>query len=468
MLLSITSTTPEATDLGFVLHKHPDRVRTQSVGLGTAHVFYPEASPQRCTATLLVEVDPISLSRRRKGAPTHNLEPYVNDRPYVASSILSGALRQVYGSALAGRCDARPELVDRAIDLDIELPAVPVRGGEPVLHRLFGPLGYEIDGSVIELDPQFPTWGDSSYVRLRLRGHTTVQRALQHLYVLLPVLDDRKHHWIGSDEVDKLLRRGESWLGDHPERELIARRYLRFGGLAREALTRLSENAEDIDAADEANDEAEAAAERPLSLNEQRMTAVTAAVLAAGGGAVVDLGCGEGRLLQALMRESSITKLVGVDVSIGSLERAERRLRLDQLSERRRQRISLLQGALTYTDDRLTGFDVACVVEVIEHIDAERLDVFARVLFGHLAPTTVIVTTPNVEYNVNFEGMAPGSLRHRDHRFEWTRAELREWAASVADRYGYTVRIDGIGPEDAATGCPTQMAVFRRGEGVIS
>lgn len=463
MLLSITSTTPDATDLGFVLHKHPDRVRTVEVGHGKAHVFYPEASPHRCTASLLVEIDPIALSRRRRGGPALNLEPYVNDRPYVASSILSGALRQVYGSALAGRCDARPELVVRPIDLEIELPVVPVRGGEAVLRRLFEPLGYTVECCALPLDTRFPTWGDSPYFRLRLRCRLAVQRALEHLYVLLPVLDDRKHHWIGSDEVDKLLRRGETWLGDHPEAELIARRYLRFGGLAREALTRLAESAEDADAVDEANDEAEAAVERPLSLNEQRMTAVVAEVIAAGAGKVVDLGCGEGRLLERLMSESSVTTLVGVDVSIGALERAERRLRLERLSERRRERITLLQGALTYTDQRLTGFDVACVVEVIEHLDLERLDVFGRVLFGHSAPATVIVTTPNREYNVNFEGIEPDRFRHRDHRFEWTRAEFREWAASVSDQYGYAVRLDGIGPHDPATGTPTQMAVFRRG-----
>ncbi len=463
MLLSITSTTPDATDLGYLLHKHPDRVRTVSVGHGTAHVFYPEATPDRCTATLLVEIDPVALSRRRKGAPAHNLEPYVNDRPYAASSILSGALRQVYGSALAGKCEPRPELVATPLDLEIELPVVPVRGGQDVLHRLFKPLGYEISAVPLPLDPQFPDWGDSRYLQLTLRARLTVQRALEHLFVLLPVLDDRKHYWIGSAEVDKLLRRGAAWLGDHPENELIARRYLRYGGLARQALARLAEEDDDSDAADEANDRAEAEVEKPLSLNEQRLQAVTTEVAAAGGGRVLDLGCGEGRLLQRLLAEPSVAHLVGVDVSIGALERAERRLRLDQMSQRRRERIELLQGALTYTDDRLTGFDVACVVEVVEHIDGERLDVFARVLFGHAGPTTVIMTTPNREYNVNFDGLDPNRLRHRDHRFEWTRAEFRSWAESVGQEYGYSVRFDGIGPDDPATGTPTQMAVFRRG-----
>ncbi len=92
MLVSITSTTLDATDLGYLLHKHPDRVRSVDVGFGRAHVFYPEASAERCTAALFVEIDPIRLTRRQKGGPARNLEPYVNDRPYAAPSLLSAAL----------------------------------------------------------------------------------------------------------------------------------------------------------------------------------------------------------------------------------------------------------------------------------------------------------------------------------------------------------------------------------------
>lgn len=241
MLVSITSTTPDATDLGYLLHKHPDRVRTVELGFGTAHVFYPEATPERCTATLLVEVDPIGLSRGRKGRPPANLEPYVNDRPYATSSLLSVALGKLFGTAMSGVCENRPELVEARLDLEINLPVLSAQGGDAAVRRLLEPLGYEVATTTIPLDDTFEAWGDSRYVSARLTGRQTVRSALEHLYVLIPVLDGRKHYWVGEAEIDKLLRKGSDWLADHPESEFIARRYLRFGGLAREALARLSD-----------------------------------------------------------------------------------------------------------------------------------------------------------------------------------------------------------------------------------
>ncbi|WP_420626970.1 3' terminal RNA ribose 2'-O-methyltransferase Hen1 [Candidatus Poriferisodalis sp.] len=462
MLVSITSTTPDATDLGFLLHKHPDRVRSVDVGFGRAHVFYPEATSQRCTATLFVEIDPIALSRRQGGRQSRLLEPYVNDRPYVASSMLSVALGRLYRTALSGTCDARPELVSERLDLEVDLPVLPLRGDEDLLRRLFEPLGYQVESAPIPLDEQFGAWGDSVYCSVRLSGRHTVRSTLEHLYVLLGVLDDRKHYWIGENEIDKLLRRGGDWLPSHPESELISRRFLRYGRFAREALARLAESGEDTDSLDERSDEVEQAAERRISLGEQRHESVLEAVRALGGGKVVDLGCGEGRLLQRLVTEPSVTEVLGVDVSVGALEQAERRLGLDEMSERRRERINLLQGALTYSDDRLRGYDIATVVEVIEHVDSERLGMLAEVVFGHAAPAAVVLTTPNREYNTNFEHLSSAGFRHRDHRFEWTRDEFAAWAHGIEDRFGYSVEISGIGPGDPVCGPPTQMAVFSR------
>ncbi|MCY4516573.1 MAG: 3' terminal RNA ribose 2'-O-methyltransferase Hen1 [Acidimicrobiaceae bacterium] len=462
MLVSLTSTTPDATDLGFLLHKHPDRVRSVDVGFGQAHVFYPEATAQRCTATLFVEVDPVALARGRNRPQSAGLEPYVNDRPYAASSMLSVALARLFRTAMSGTCDARPELVEQSLDLEVDLPVVPVRGGEHVLRRLFEPLGYAVEAVPIALDAQFTSWGASPYFAVRLSGRHTVRRALEHLYVLLPVLDDRKHYWIGQEEIDKLLRRGGDWVGSHPEAKMISRRYLRFGGFAREALSRLAEPDEHGDAAVEHHDGLEQTLERPLKLSEQRLDAVTEAVRALGGGRVVDLGCGEGRLLERLVAEPAVTDVLGIDVSIAALQRAQRRLGLDELSERRRERIALQQGALTYADPSVCGFDVATMVEVIEHVDAERLDVLAEVVFGHAAPTAVVLTTPNREYNANFEHLSPNGLRHGDHRFEWNREEFAEWAGGILDQFGYRFEISGIGPQDPVCGTPTQMAIFRR------
>lgn len=465
MLLSISTTHQPATDLGYLLHKHPDNVRTVAFPFGEGHVFFPVAGEDRCTATLLLEIDPVGLVRRKgKANDAFALASYVNDRPYVASSFTSVVLAKMFGTAMSGRCDNRPELAATAIPVEVEIPVLPTAGGEEILRRCFEPLGYDVACATIELDGRFPDWGNSRYLAVTLRGTQRVADLLSHLYVLLPVLDNDKHYWVGDDEVDKLLAKGEPWLSAHPDRELIVHRYLRHRRpLTADALTRLAdEDAPEAESTDEDLDQEEAVVEARLSLNDQRMGTVLAAIKASGARRVLDLGCGEGRLLTALLKDPSFTEIVGVDVSHRSLERAARRLHLDEMSERQRQRITLLHSGLTYRDRRLEGYDAATLVEVVEHLDASRLDAFERTIFGHARPATVVVTTPNREYNVRFESLPAGELRHRDHRFEWTRAEFGAWASAVAERHGYEVRFLPIGDEDAELGPPTQMAVFIR------
>jgi 3' terminal RNA ribose 2'-O-methyltransferase Hen1 len=461
MLLTLTTTHRPATDLGYLLHKHPDRVQRLTLPFGHAHVLYPEAGEQRCTAALLVDVDPVGLVRRANGDT--GLRQYVNDRPYAASSLLSVALITAFRTAMAGRCDARPELAASAIALRAELPAVPCRGGEALARRIFEPLGYELEYEPLPLDERFPGWGEGRHARLALEGTVRLADLLGHIYVLVPVLDDDKHYWVDRDEVDKLLRRGEGWLAAHPERTLIADRYLKHRRhLARDVLARLSEPEEDVDAEQRERAAEEDRLEAGMSLRDQRLGAVVAAVRASGARSVLDLGCGGGRLLQRLLAEPRLERVVGVDVSVRALEQAEARLRLDRLPPARRDAVSLLQGALTYRDDRLRGFDAAALVEVIEHVEPPRLGAVEEALFGVAAPGTVILTTPNAEYNVRWPTLPAGRFRHRDHRFEWTRAELAAWAEGVAGRHGYRVRFVRIGPEDPEVGAPTQMAVFSR------
>ena len=466
MLLTITSTTPPATDLGHLLRKHPGRAHCFELSFGKAHVFYPEATDERCTGALLLDVDPVGLVRNRRGpaGEGRSLEQYVNDRPYVASSFLSVAIADVFGSALAGKSKERPELVDSPLPLQATISVLPCRGGEAFLRRLFEPLGYQVTARGYPLDTKFPDWGESAYFRVALEGKVTVRQLLTHLYVLIPVLDNDKHYWVGDDEIEKLLRHGEGWLSAHPERELITARYLKHRrSLVQDALARLvGEEIPDPDRTQAEHAQEEARVEEKISLNEQRLGAVMAALKNSGAKRVLDLGCGEGKLLQALLKEKQFERVVGMDVSYRALEIAQDRLQLDRLPARQKERVQLIHGSLMYRDKRLADFEAAAVVEVIEHLDPPRLAAFERVLFGWARPAAVVLTTPNAEYNVAWETLPAGKFRHKDHRFEWSRVEFQGWAQKVAERFGYSVRFLPVGPEDPVVGPPTQMGVFHR------
>lgn len=465
------------------MHKNPARPQSLEVASGTAYVLYPEATEEKCTVAVLLEVDPIALVRSGRGkgkaAEGFTLGQYVNDRPYAASSLLAVAVGKLFRTAMIGRCDARPELAARPVGLEIHVPALPCRGGAALAARLFEPLGWTVDARPVPLDPEIPEWGDSRYVELRLRGELRLAEALNHLYVLLPVLDDAKHYWVGPDEVDKLVRAGEGWLGAHPDRELISRRYLahrkRLTDWALEALDRLAEadgssvedSLEDEPVA-EVGDESPVAveADRPVSLATQRRTAVVEVLREVGARRVADLGCGEGVLVAKLLKDSSFTEVVATDVSARALTYAERRLHVDEMSDRQRERLRLFQSSVTYADARLAGLDAAVLMEVIEHVDPPRLPALAQAVFGAARPGSVVVTTPNSEYNVRFETLPAGKFRHPDHRFEWSRSEFQEWARSVAARYGYDVSFRAVGPDDPEVGPPTQLGLFRLKEAV--
>ena len=463
MLLTLSTQHPRAGELGFLFHKHPEKLQSFNSSFGKVHVFYPVNESDRCELALLLDVDPIGLVRKKgPGGNSGALDQYVNDRPYVASSFLSVAIAEVLGSALNGRSADRPDLVEEKFPFLVKLAALPCRGGEPLLRKLFEPLGYKVTTKRHPLDPKFPDWGESSYYEVELEGTTRLQDLLSHLYVLIPVLDDDKHYWVGKDEIEKLMRRGEGWLTQHPERETIVTRYLKYQKhLTSEALAQLLEDSSiDPDETELAHAREEEKVEEKISLNEQRLGAVLAAIKASGATRILDLGCGEGKLLRRLLNEKSLTEIVGMDVSHRGLEVAAERLHLDRMPEKQRNRLQLIHGSLSYRDARLAGFDAAAVVEVIEHLDPPRLHAFERVVFEFAKPKTVVITTPNSEYNVKFETLPEGKFRHKDHRFKWTREQFRSWAKGVAERFGYSVQFLPVGPEDATVGSPTQMAVF--------
>jgi len=470
MLLTLSTTHRPATDLGYLLHKNPATTHTVDLGFGQSHVVYAEATDERCTAALILDIDPVALVRGESA----RFDQYVNDRPYAASSFLSVAIGRVFGTAMSGRSKERQELADSEVPYEVRLPVLPCRGGEKILRALFEPLGYEVDAKQLPLDKKFPEWGESQYFDVTLKSTIKLKDLLKHLFVLIPVLDDDKHYYVGKDEVEKLLHKGQDWLESHPAKDEIVRRYLvRQKHLTRDALERLTIADDDPDPdAREAHDAAEEeATERPLSLHEIRLTTVLHAIRDAGSKSVIDLGCGEGKLLQMLLKEKQFERVVGMDVSHSSLNRAESRLRVDRLPPMVAKRLRLIHGSLVYRDQRLDGFDAAALVEVIEHLDVPRLAALERNVFEFAKPKLIVVTTPNREYNVLFKGlqgnvetdeMSPRTMRHRDHRFEWTRSEFEAWGNKVAEGFGYAVTFEPIGPVDDTHGAPSQMATFRR------
>ena len=457
MLLTINYTGNNTQDLGYLLHKNPARPQEFALSYGRAYVFYPEVSDTSTTIALLLDIDPLDLARGKLGSTAGGLFDYVNDRPYVCSSFMSTAIAKVFGTAMSGRSKEKPELADTPLNLTAKVYMLSVPN-ETVIAEIFEPLGYTVAVETFLKDDKFSDWGTSNYVNLTIRGSVRVQDLLNHLYTLIPVFDTKKHYYVANDEIEKLLSHGEGWLKEHPKCKYITSRFLnRHRSLVNRALSQLVDETEP-------DEEKASPEEKKPHLNETRLDSVVNEVIACGAGTVIDMGCGEGNLTRLLLKRKEITKVAAFDVSFVALERAKEKLKIDRLHDTIKSKLSLFQSSLTYRDKRFEGFDCACVIEVIEHLDESRLTAFEQVLFGFSQPKTVIITTPNFEYNAKYENMEEGNLRHGDHRFEWNRRQFSNWTKTVADKYGYQVEIKGIGDNDEVVGAPTQMGVFTQCE----
>lgn len=462
MLLTITYEGHNTQDLGYLLHKNPDRAQQFELSYGKAYVFYPEVSDEKTTAALLIDIDPLDLARGKVGSKDGGLFDYVNDRPYASTSFMSTAISCVFSTAMKGKCDKRQELADTPLNLTARLYALKDNGNADLAERLFVPMGYNVSYERTTLDDKFPDWGESPYINLTINGMVRLSELLNHIYVLIPVFDKQKHYYMREDEIQKLIDHGEGWLADHPCKETITHRYFAASkAYAHKALEMLVSNPEETEVETEDDvPEEQTAREKRVPLNTQRMEAVKKTVLASGSTSVIDLGCGECRLTSMLLKEQQIKRITACDVSISVLEKASQRLHLDKMSSYLKNKLTLIQASLTYRDKRFEGFDCACLIEVIEHIEPARLGALERSVFEFASPNTVVVTTPNREYNVHYN--INDELRHKDHRFEWTREEFKQWTEHICAVFGYTCKISGIGEEDESVGTPTQMGVFTK------
>ncbi|UII19268.1 3' terminal RNA ribose 2'-O-methyltransferase Hen1 [Fulvivirga ligni] len=458
MLLKISTNRANAREVSFLFHKHPDRLQSVELPFGKAHIFYPKADQDECAICLVLDINPVSLTRNNQSNNADfALSHYVNDRPYVASSYMSVAISKAFSTAMNGTCKDHPELVNEQIPFDIKIAVMfAPKGGEILIRRLFEPLNYEVEVQRHTLDEAFPEWGESRYFSVNLKGTQRLMDVLTHLYVLIPSLDTHKHYWVSNAEVEKLLRKGENWLAGHPEKDQITKRYLKgIANLTRSAFDQLNEA---IESNDDVSEETQDTVQQ--SLHQQRLQMAFDELKRSGATTVIDLGCGEGKLLKLFLKDPQFTKITGMDVSHKSLQKVVERLHLNEISPVQKERISLFQGALTYRDERLNNYEAAALIEVIEHLDPDRIKSMERVVFEYAKPNTVVLTTPNSDYNELYESLHAGQFRHTDHRFEWSREEFKQWVNSVCENYAYEADIKSVGDEVEAVGAPFSDSYF--------
>jgi 3' terminal RNA ribose 2'-O-methyltransferase Hen1 len=464
VFLSIATTRQGAKDLGFLLYKHPDRVFRSDASRNakmSAVGFYPEATDERCEFCLVVEVDPVE--RVRGASWGAGIAQYVEPLPFLASSYMAQALSLCLRSAMNGVVTSKDPAEEERLKVaaaekwPLEITVSPLRTSPALISRMFEPLGWDVALHSIALDIPGMMSGDrgTDLHTLTLRGEVTLQDALTHLYVLLPALDPARHYFYGESEVQKLLDKSQNWLEQHPARELIVGRYLSKSRELRETALQQFETADDDETVAEGD-----VPDEPVSAHDERHQRIVEIVRGAGDVSVVDLGCGEGKLLERLSKLPGKLEITGVEPAMRDLDKAHRALSRNP-GKQMDPRIKLKHGSILYADDQLKGFDIAILSEVIEHIDPERLDHAERCVFGFMQPRKVVVTTPNASFNEMF-GLEEGRFRHRDHRFEWTETEVTAWCGRIGRDYGYSYELGGAGGYEPAFGHLSHFIVFEK------
>lgn len=482
MYLTIKATGEHASMISHLLAKNPHNLYDRTEKGARVRLVYTSFQPQDTEAMLFVTPDPIELV---KGTPDHyDITQYINDRELAVSSLFCSYIRPALGTALNGKPKADYiDWVDYRFTLQMTFGPVASDLPDHVIESLFQPLGYEVQIERGEIDYSFDLKNRSTVRHIQISGQQTLQQMLRQLYILIPVLDNYKHYYINEDEIERLRRYGEGWLSTHPQHDLMIKRSLRFAPLVKEYEQQVAKESS-IDALSteistnsiQSNKEQAQSTEQQLErintietetetpvvrLNELRYRAIVEQVsLLPQRKQVIDFGAGEGKLSVRLGQIEGVEQVWAVEPSMQSQLRAIDRFA--KLEGRTDDVIPVITiGSLFYRDERWVDQDVIILCEVIEHINEVRLPQVIHTLFTDYRPQTLIMTTPNREYNEVYQ-MDADEIRHTDHRFEWTRAELEQYCTQWIQNRPYTFTISGIGDKHEQHGQPTQMVVFRR------
>lgn len=445
MQLTIRATGENAKMVSYLLAKNPNNIYERNQKGHLVRMFYSKFNDEELEATIFVTPDPLEMLQNKSNS--YDITHYINDREFAVSSIFCSFIRSALGTALNGQPkEEYSEWVGHRFPLALEFGPVSSSLSDKQLAGLFQPMGYEVAISRPEIHYSFDLKEKSSARTLTLTGHQTLQNALRHLFVLIPVIDNYKHYFIDEKEIDKLERYGEGWLEEHPLRELIYRQALRF-----KEIYSLVEKP----AADELIKEPV----KKARLNDMRYEKIIETASRLKPKSVVDFGSGEGKLAVQLGFMDGIEELLAVEPSQSETLKAIRRF------EKVKGQAGFIEpetlwGSLFYYDERLKGKDLIILCEVIEHIDAERLPKALDTILHSYAPESLIITTPNREYNELYD--MDNHFRHDDHRFEWTRKEFQDWCSERNHQDHYELEFSGIGEEQELQGQPTQMCVFKR------
>ncbi|HWO95040.1 MAG TPA: 3' terminal RNA ribose 2'-O-methyltransferase Hen1 [Bacillus sp. (in: firmicutes)] len=457
MQLSMKVVGEGAENLSRLLAKNPNNLYDREEKGNRTRLVFTSSNEREAEAVIFVTPDPVELVRNSPGI--FDITQYINDREFAVSSLFCSYIRTALGTALNGKPKEEfIEWVDHPFNMEVGFGPVASHLSDQTIRELFEPLGYLIEIERGEADYSFNLKQKSSARYLKLKGQITVQQALRHLFILIPVLDNYKHYFIDEKEIEKIQRYGEGWLDEHPLRSYIIEQSLRFKELINKVPISSS-----IVTENKVNDDVSAPPK--IRLNEQRYQAIIDKVESLPlNQKVVDFGSGEGKLSVRLGMVPNVQEILAVEPSESSqlraLERFEKAAGKDQFVCP-----TPIWGSLFYYDERLRGKDIIILCEVIEHIDEFRLPNIMKTIFGEYRPNALIVTTPNHEYNAVYD--MDENMRHADHRFEWTRGEFKDWCETWIAKFPYSMQLQGIGQEHEEYGFPTQMCTFVRKEGEL-